>query len=970
MNFFRRASIKRKQVLISMTITGVALLLACAGFTSYEVLTFRSAMVRKLSLLAEIIGDNTASALDFGDSKAAAETLAALKAETHIVGARVYAADGRAFATYRRAPNDATFVFPAVPPSWDHAFRNSNLMISRRIVSKGDAVGSLYLISDVRELYSRLGQYAVIITAVLLLTLVVALGLSERLQHFISEPILRLATAAKAVGQTEDYSIRVEKRNPDEIGVLIDGFNEMLNQIQEREAQLQKAREVLEVRVTERTMELAEAIAALQKENLERKQAEAAVRRTEELYRRTISGADAVPYAYDYRTKSYVFIDERIEELLGYTAKEITPALWNQIVEESIMVGDSAGLDKQEAARRVISGQLRNWRCDMRVVTRSGATRWISDASVHNFDEAGQFIGSLGILQDITERKQAEETLRSQEERTRLIIDQAFDAVVMADQDFRIIGWNRSAERTLGWAASEILGASMLETIVPPARRQKRREDLQRFQATGEWADFNRLVQSTAMRHDGRELPVELTITPVRVGDHCIFTLFLRDITERRQAEAALAYERHLLETLMEHSVDCIYFKDRESRFLRSSRSLRERFAHGVPELIGKTDFDLFGEEHARPAFENEQEIIRTGRPLINKIEKEVARDGHESWALTTKMPLLNQAGEIVGTFGISKDITAIKQAEAELEHTHKELVVASRLAGMAEVATNVLHNVGNVLNSINVAVTLVDERVRKSRVADVRRLARLLDEHAEDRAAFLTSDPRGQSVPDFIGRLAEKLDSEQVEMIEELSSLRRNVEHVKEIIAMQQSYARAAGVFENIEVSALLEDALRMNAGSLERHKVKVVRDFSELPQICTDKHKVLQILVNLVRNAKYACDKSGQTDKQMTLRATSGEGRVRIAVIDNGVGIPRENLSRIFNHGFTTRKNGHGFGLHSGALAARELGGSLSAYSQGKGLGAKFTLELPCQPAASSQTLAAQDPPGEPVSTPQTLP
>jgi len=320
-----------------------------------------------------------------------------------------------------------------------------------------------------------------------------------------------------------------------------------------------------------------------------------------------------------------------------------------------------------------------------------------------------------------------------------------------------------------------------------------------------------------------------------------------------------------------------------------------------------------------------------------------VARDGHESWALTTKMPLLNQAGEIVGTFGISKDITAIKQAEAELEHTHKELVVASRLAGMAEVATNVLHNVGNVLNSINVAVTLVDERVRKSRVADVRRLARLLDEHAEDRAAFLTSDPRGQSVPDFIGRLAEKLDSEQVEMIEELSSLRRNVEHVKEIIAVQQSYARVAGVFESIHVTDLLEDSLRMNADSLARHDIKVVRDFSVLPLICTDKHRVLQILINLVRNAKYACDESGRSDKQVILRASNGKGRVEIAIIDNGVGIPPENLTRIFNHGFTTRKDGHGFGLHSGALAAKELGGTLTAASEGPGKGATFVLELP---------------------------
>src|SRR5208282_4371424 len=145
-------------------------------------------------------------------------------------------------------------------------------------------------------------------------------------------------------------------------------------------------------------------------------------------------------------------------------------------------------------------------------------------------------------------------------------------------------------------------------------------------------------------------------------------------------------------------------------------------------------------------------------------------------------------------------------------------------------------------------------------------------------------------------------------------------------IVAMQQSYARVSGVFEEIQVTELLEDTLRLNAGALVRHEVKVVRDYSLLPPICTDKHKVLQILINLVRNAKYACDASGRSDKQVILRASNGQGRVKIAVIDNGVGIPPENLTRIFSHGFTTRKNGHGFGLHSGALAVRELGGALT--------------------------------------------
>jgi signal transduction histidine kinase len=158
----------------------------------------------------------------------------------------------------------------------------------------------------------------------------------------------------------------------------------------------------------------------------------------------------------------------------------------------------------------------------------------------------------------------------------------------------------------------------------------------------------------------------------------------------------------------------------------------------------------------------------------------------------------------------------------------------------------------------------------------------------------------------------------------------------------MQQSYAKVSGVAEKIAVADLVEDAIRMNAGALTRHDISLVRDYRARPTVTVDKHKVLQILVNLIRNAKYACDEAGRIDKQMIVRVAAENSRVRISVVDNGVGIPEANLARIFQHGFTTRKHGHGFGLHSGALAAKELGGALTAHSDGPGRGATFTLEL----------------------------
>jgi signal transduction histidine kinase len=281
-----------------------------------------------------------------------------------------------------------------------------------------------------------------------------------------------------------------------------------------------------------------------------------------------------------------------------------------------------------------------------------------------------------------------------------------------------------------------------------------------------------------------------------------------------------------------------------------------------------------------------------------------------------------------------------------ELERVHKQLMTASRQAGMAEVATNVLHNVGNILNSVNISASLVVDRVKQSKAPGIARVAALLREQGDGLGAFLTSDERGKRIPEYLATLGQQLTADQEMALQELGSLRDNLEHIKETVTMQQSYAKLCGVTETVEVVDLVEDSLRLNAGAFARHGVTLRREFTAVPKITVDKHKVLQILVNLVRNAKYACDESGKTDKLLTLRIGPSESGVRISVIDNGVGIAAENMHHLFTHGFTTRQSGHGFGLHSGALAAQELGGSLRAESDGLGCGAAFILELPGTP------------------------
>jgi signal transduction histidine kinase len=283
------------------------------------------------------------------------------------------------------------------------------------------------------------------------------------------------------------------------------------------------------------------------------------------------------------------------------------------------------------------------------------------------------------------------------------------------------------------------------------------------------------------------------------------------------------------------------------------------------------------------------------------------------------------------------------KRAQAELETIHKQLMEASRLGGMAEIATNVLHNVGNALNSVNVSAGLVVENVRKSRGSSLRRVVALLQEHEHDLGEFITLDPQGKHLTAHLAQLSEHLLADQASIVTELHSLQQNVEHIKEIVSMQQNYAQIGGVKQMVDVIQLVEDSLRMNEGALNRYEVQVIREFDSVPPLNIEKHKILQILVNLLRNAKHACQDSDRVDKRLTVRVANEISQVRITIMDNGIGISPDNLTRIFNYGFTTRKGGHGFGLHSGALTAMELGGSLTAHSDGPNQGAAFTLELP---------------------------
>ena len=292
-----------------------------------------------------------------------------------------------------------------------------------------------------------------------------------------------------------------------------------------------------------------------------------------------------------------------------------------------------------------------------------------------------------------------------------------------------------------------------------------------------------------------------------------------------------------------------------------------------------------------------------------------------------------------------------VERRTQQLKDAQSELMNSARQAGMAEIATNVLHNVGNVLNSVNISADLVSRKLRSSKALGLGKAMQLINAHQGDLGTFLTEDEKGKLLPGYLNQLVEAIAIEQQGMSDELAQLSKSVDHIKDIVSTQQSYAGASTLLEPVNISALMDDALRMNAGALSRHHVTVVKAYAPVPEILADKHRLLLIMVNLISNAKYAMDKLSERPRQITLAVESvGDETLKISVKDDGEGIPPENMARIFTHGFTTRKEGHGFGLHSCALAAVEMNGQLSAHSDGPGLGAVFTLTIPLTLAGSS--------------------
>lgn len=619
--------------------------------------------------------------------------------------------------------------------------------------------------------------------------------------------------------------------------------------------------------------------------------------------------------------------------------------------------------DDREPIRQCIASAIherREYSIVHRLIRPDGETRVVQETGQIVCEEkTGQPLKIVGTAHDITERTRSEEALRESErgqresatqleaERARLVAAQAVAKVGSWETDLRtlVVTWSAETYRIFEAPADSFPGthAEFLALVHPEDRASV---GAAFRDSVGQAGPFS--VQHRLLLPDGRIKHVEehWQLSYDERGEAALAVGTCQDITERKRSEQVI--ERGLQRLTEAQRIGQIgdWEWDISTQVITWSPQVFEIFGRD-PRLGPPRNY----EEMTALFDAASQALMKVKVALV--IESGEAQDyelrahrpnGKPVEVLGRAVSRKDESGKIVGLVGTVQDITARKRAEAELEQAHQEVVAASRQAGMAEVATGILHNVGNVLNSVNVASSCVADSIRKSKAANLGKVVGLLREHAADLGNFLTVNPQGRQIPGYLAQLAEHLAGERTAALKELAHLQKNIEHIKDIVAMQQGFAKVSGAKELLSVTDLVEDALKMNASALARHDILVHREFQEVPLLTVEKQQVLQILVNLLRNAMQACDEANPLAKRITLRVTRGDEAVRIAVTDNGVGIPAKNLTRLFAHGFTTKRAGHGFGLHSAALAAKKMGGALTVHSDGPGQGATFTLELPC--------------------------
>ena len=513
-------------------------------------------------------------------------------------------------------------------------------------------------------------------------------------------------------------------------------------------------------------------------------------------------------------------------------------------------------------------------------------------------------------------------------------------AVIVTDTQGVIVWVNEGFTRITGFSFSEALGRTPGQLLQGPET------DL------GEVARIRvalRSRQSVAAElvnyaKDGRRYWIGMKIEPLldANGEFDGFMAIEADITIRHEERIAFEQLTRRFNAATQAARVGMFERDASFKIVWWNQMMWEILGQN-PAIFKPTKESWLGLIHPQ-----DREYIRErvaqmaqGNTAIDLLYRIIRPDGEVRHIRAIGAPAQIQDGIGNHVTGITLDVTERIEAQERERALQAQLRASSHLAGMAEIATGILHNVGNVLNSLGIANTTARRDLKALRLERLEQATTLLLSNRDSLGMFLTEDERGRHLPDFLSALSAQIVVNARAIEAELEAAEKLLQHLSDIVSAQQELARVGGQRESLGLRDLVESALLVQASELGQ--IELVREYDEVPDIMSDRHKLLQILVNLISNARDAVQEAAPERPRILVKLSRDGNHVLVTIEDSGIGISEEVLSQVWQFGFTTKKKGHGFGLHNSANAAQEIGGTLTAHSDGVGHGARFILRLP---------------------------
>lgn len=536
-------SIRNKLIGITLLVTILALGIGFTLVIVSNIKSFKADMKNNTIVTAQVVGEYCVSPLVFEDSAGAEQILAKLADVPSIIRVRVYDSKGELFVSF--PSSEEQVAQSPIVQERSSEFVDNYLHVYQPIIFKDEFYGTIYLQASTQLLDSKIRDYLRYMVLLMLGLTVVSVFLAVRLQRIISKPILNLASVAQQIAEEKNYSIRVQKKGQDEIGLLYDGFNNMLDQVQHRE--------------------------------MERDRAENALRESEEKFRTLTANIPGAVYRCANDPEWTIdFISDAIEEISGYEASDF---IQNKVRSYASIIHTDDTNMVSEIVHKAVSNH-EPYLIEYRILRSDGKIRWVYEKGQGVFSNNGNLLWLDGVIfditerklveeelerhrdhledlvetrtieiteankqlqQEVTERKKAEEELRDSEEKFRSITSSALDAIIMMDDSGSISYWNEAAEEIFGYSAQEALGKEMHTLLTPPKYHGIYKKGVNNFKASGKGPVVGKTLELTALRGNGTEFPIELSVSAVKIKNRWHSIGILRDITDRKKAEEEIA---------------------------------------------------------------------------------------------------------------------------------------------------------------------------------------------------------------------------------------------------------------------------------------------------------------------------------------------------------------------------------------------------------------------------------------------